>query len=120
MRCDLQEVGFARLQPPQGERQRAILRRTMLLLAYLERVFGPPAPMKPALIGHGRGAGQGRRAAQLLHQDAILGGTGRLHAYRHLVAGPQGSVLARRASRWYLRQECDIQFTLLNGFEGKI
>lgn len=61
-RRDLQEIGLAGLQPPQGERQRAILRRAALLLAYLERVFGPPAPMESALIRHGRDTGQGRPA----------------------------------------------------------
>lgn len=66
--------------------------------------------MKSALIRQDRDTGQGRRAPQLLHQDAILGGAGRLHAYRHLVAGPQGSVLAGRTSRWYLRvKKCDVQ-----------
>lgn len=88
LRRDLQEVSLAGLQPPQGKRQRSVCRRARFLLAHFERVLGPSAPMEAALIRNGRDAGQGRRTPQLLHQDAVLRGAGRLHAYRHLVASP--------------------------------
>lgn len=71
--------------------------------------------MESALIRHSRDTGQGRGTPQLLHQDAVLRGAGRFHAYRHLVAGPQGSVLARRASRWYLRPECEFVLSIRFG-----